>query len=417
MSGANQIPKFARVNREGQLAPLSAIGTEFEQRVVTTVAASALTAAQFASDLLFNNAALTPYTGPTAVQMCQYFDTGTTNRGINPTAINSRFTMIWENSTATPMVVNLGAGFTPASITIPANTIQTVSFELSSVSPQTYRLFSQSTTFPASGSTLPVPPAASDDDVLVFDAASGMWVASITGAHPRGALDFIRTSAVAVPLSIEAFTILNPNVIPFAGAGNVELVIVPDFTFTNQFGLNVATTYGGLATNPAIAGDSLILTAYSAATFTPSNVVNTDVIDHIQCISNGGAPTTTVFRVDASGFAYAQGVVLASDAALKKNIENLTVDSKAFETLNAHRYHFTNQTNDKTKSVGLVAQDFMNVFPGVYVPANGPKKPASININAFNAMLIAALQDITKRLKTAEAHLASLEGRVAGDFP
>lgn len=416
MSGANQLPKFARVNREGQLAPLTAIGTEFEQRVVTTVAASALTAAQFASDLLFNNAALTPYTGPSAVQMCQYFDTGTTNRGINPTAINSRFTMTWENTTGVNAVVTLGAGFTPGSVTIPPNTVQFVSFELTSVSPQTYRLFSQSTTSGA-GSTLPVPPLASDDDVLVFDAASGMWVASITGAHPRGALDFIRTSAVAVPLAIEAFSILNPNVIPFAGAGNIEQVIVGDFTFTNQFGVNIATTYGGLATNPAIAGDSLLLTAYSAATFTPSNVANTDVIDHIQCISNGGAPLTTVFRVDASGFCYSPGYIVTSDAALKKNIENLTVDSRAFETINAHRYHYTAQTNDKAKSVGLVAQDFQAVFPGVYVPPNGPKKPASINLNAFNAMLIAALQDVTKRLKTCEAHLASLEARVAGEFP
>lgn len=156
MSGANQIVKFARVNREEQLAPLSAIGTEFHQRVSNTITAAALTAAQFATDQVLTAATPNALTGPTAVQMCTYFQTlpiaDSGDRGLNPTAIGSRFEIVVENQDAVnPKVITLGAGFTPATVTIAPSTTYLISYELTAVSPQTWELFMQIPTTGAGG--------------------------------------------------------------------------------------------------------------------------------------------------------------------------------------------------------------------------------------------------------------------------
>lgn len=154
MSGANQLPKFAHTNREGQLAPLTAIGTEFHQRALTLLTPinaplGVIPVGIFGTDFIIDAATPAGLAGPTAIQMCQYFQTLSLalegQRGLNPTAIGSRFEIVIENNDPNPLgrTIALGAGFTPGGILLSANTTYLVSFELTSINPQLWDLFLQ----------------------------------------------------------------------------------------------------------------------------------------------------------------------------------------------------------------------------------------------------------------------------------
>lgn len=154
MSGANQVVKFAHTNRENQLAPMSAIGTEFHQRVVTTLTAlnaplGVIPVALFTTDFLIDAASPAGLTGPSAVQLCQYFQAlgHPINQGLNPTAINSRFNIIVQNNDPAVLgrVLTFGANVTGGPITLAASTTYELSFELTQIAPvQTWNLFSMS---------------------------------------------------------------------------------------------------------------------------------------------------------------------------------------------------------------------------------------------------------------------------------
>lgn len=215
MAGANGIFKFAHVNREDQLN-LHTIGTEFEQRTPVTITAAAITAAQFPQDWLLTGATPNALTGPTAVQLCQYFQTQ--GQLLNTTQINSRFTFTVQNTDAVnPKVVTLGAGFTPATITIPVSSVNFVSFELTSVSPQTYALFAQYPTIsggaPAGTFENSAASQAAGNPVSVrpdpVQAAPNDYVASDIGFVPTATIAAVTTQAAIAELDLEKVTLRN----------------------------------------------------------------------------------------------------------------------------------------------------------------------------------------------------------------
>lgn len=151
MAGATGVSNFGwiqTINREKEIQPLRTAGPEFHRRIPTTIPAgqTILTPANIASDLIFTATTPNALTGPTAVQMVQYFQSIT-----NPSQVGSgqapilyeRFQQIYENTDpVNPKVITMGAGFVPSVITLPPSTVFIVSWELTQLSPPIFTVFS-----------------------------------------------------------------------------------------------------------------------------------------------------------------------------------------------------------------------------------------------------------------------------------
>jgi len=151
MAGTGGLPKYLRENREDQFVE-KVYGVEFEERIPVTFATNplTLTGTQYMNDLLFTALTGNAITGPTAADLYQVLakisKVTVGNPGLN------RFTQIIQNTDpVNAKVITFGAGFNPASITIPPSTISSVSWEIQTVNPPTFMLFAQSASVPAGG--------------------------------------------------------------------------------------------------------------------------------------------------------------------------------------------------------------------------------------------------------------------------
>lgn len=197
MAGANGLPKFELVDREGEVRNPKTQGTPFRNRQVFQVAAlgaTIFTGAQFVlNDITFLAAAPAgPYTGPTLADALN---------SVGQVFLNQPFvnwTTQIENQTALAIVINMtGAGWNPASLTIPANSIARFTFEIATVGlVPTSRLTSSSFSTPG---VAPIP------------------------VSPPGTISFSRYRMAA------------QTVLPQSGAaGQVALIYVPGFFATND---------------------------------------------------------------------------------------------------------------------------------------------------------------------------------------
>lgn len=159
MAGANgklNIGGLDALDREKEWSPLRVgPGPEYHRRDPTIVTSNVLTPALQASDLIFNAATPNAITGPTAVQVIQYFQQLAQDQGIMPMDL-ARFQQIYENTDPTfSKVITFPAGFNPAVITLPPLTTAEVAWEQHTLtSPPTFTLFSQLITtsgIPAAG--------------------------------------------------------------------------------------------------------------------------------------------------------------------------------------------------------------------------------------------------------------------------
>lgn len=134
MAGANGVPKYPLVDREGSLTPLRHVGEPLNTRVIALINAASpsfntISGLQMLNDILFDGTTAAFVTGPSAQQV--FDEMGQVYLNMTPTTWHQ----LYENPTGAPITVNLGAGFSPAFIVIPANTVSEVTWEISSVNP------------------------------------------------------------------------------------------------------------------------------------------------------------------------------------------------------------------------------------------------------------------------------------------
>lgn len=416
MSGGNGVVKYEPCNREDQII-LRTIGVEYEMRVpITFTAPTTLTGQQYLQDLIL--AGVGAITGPTAAQV------QAAQMALGPTFQFSRFTQTVQNTTGAPITINMGAGFTPASIVIPPNTTEIVSWELTSnpyaVPPQpaAYTLFALYPSNPVPGI---LPGAANIWDVLVWNGA--IWVPSTLANAPnvQGNLEQLNMRAGTNPLPfnliINGREQINPNLLALFTAQNqyINQINIPAFTNFAQFGVQIVDSFAENLADPAHTGDSLLICSFSnvGTSFEPLPGPAQDVVDAIQVFNANPAAVLLnqgiVFHVDGSGNEFAVSNNVISDASLKTNIAPLAASSKLLEDpkYQGKQFHFKGQDVAAPLLTGLMADD-MTDYPGIAVPSrtvmkNGVAKviPACINQNAFNAFVSTMLHDIALRLHAA----------------
>lgn len=332
MAGANGVKKFLPCDREEAISPLKTVGTEFKTRVITTVASSTISAVDFVlSDLLLNNALLSPYTGPSAAQIL-------TEMGLDYlNAVGTTFKTTIENSTGVDQVINFGAGFTPASITIPANSVQTLTWEVTSVNPAAIRLLNSSSNLS--------PPAAG---VTSFEGRVGPVVSAIGDYNSDEITNLSLVPGADVTDALNALQ-AQSGVVSFEGRQGVVTSANGDYTaseITNVpmgsiAALTVQAAIDELALekvslgNATAAQDILVATA-AGDNYAPSGTVLPGRIGALTAgQSTGGVTQTTngaVLEAQGSGAIPLNGLIharMGADQSLTGNYSVMLADASA----------------------------------------------------------------------------------------
>lgn len=130
MSGGNLIAKFLKVNRENEVQNLHTTGTTYYNRVIPApFTAATLTGAQMISDLLFDSTTPVAITGASATQVQSALSVTT------QLVAGAQWEIHIQNTDVASHTINLGAGFTPSSIVVPAGGYYTYIFENTAVAP------------------------------------------------------------------------------------------------------------------------------------------------------------------------------------------------------------------------------------------------------------------------------------------
>lgn len=234
MAGASQdgLPKFARTNRDDYVVNLASEGTLLHKRVVDatiTGATTAITAFKFVNgDLLFTALTNNALTGPLSIDVIRQMQS--IDGQVAPL---STFTTSIENTDpANAKVITMGAGFTPASLTVPANSFNTYTWEIvdPAVNPPTIRLINTQSNVPAGaagvssfeGRTGAVVSAAGD-----YNSTEITNVSTVPGGSVTAALDSLLTGQQScVFLNNNNGTITSP---PTDGRAQDILVLSIDF--------------------------------------------------------------------------------------------------------------------------------------------------------------------------------------------
>lgn len=411
MAGANGILKLAVTNREGQFQDFQARGISFSQRTPVTVVASPMIGSVFLNDLLFPLGGIaSPVTGPTA----QDVYTQLSLRSV-PTLLN-RFEHVLENATAADMVVNMGAGFTPASFTIPANSTAEAEWELYQLSPPLYRLYRFNITNTTGAGPLTLPPGILVGDALIWSGVA--WVPSSPAFLTNVLISQIRPVNPTTRLLINGGLVVNANnTRNLVGDSDfIQSTNAAQFTTTNQYlQLGVVATTGS-PVDPAIAGSASYASNHQlAAPIQPSpnsptlDGANVETLYHFLGMSGGGQPGQLRFAVTTSGQIFGGSINILSGVEVKKNIEEYKIDSHLMKDLRCVNFHYKTQTDDCEKCIGLIAEEVGKVIKGSLVVTNSPDKGNKskfegnyLNLNALLGFNMGVVKDLEERVTHLE---------------
>ena len=110
----------------------------------------------------------------------------------------------------------------------------------------------------------------------------------------------------------------------------------------------------------------------------------------------GNGSTSAVFTVSGTGNTWAAGNVTAySDIKLKENIQ--TIDSALEKTLKLRGVYYTRKDHDdKTRKVGVIAQEIQEILPEVVVPTIDTENDITLSVDYGNitALLIEAIKEL-----------------------
>ena len=130
-----------------------------------------------------------------------------------------------------------------------------------------------------------------------------------------------------------------------------------------------------------------------------NNFVIRDGNDGILKFSRGnvGATTIDVAYIDASNNFNAIAFNSLSDANKKKDIATITNAVNVVKELNAVSFKWIEDDRD---SFGVIAQELEKIIPAAVSETDGVK---SVNYHCITAFLIAAVQDLSKRIEELES--------------
>lgn len=162
MAGANGVTKYLNCDRNNAVPNLKHIGAIYKTPQTRRIVGSNISALDITNDIMFDNNSISPLTGPTALQIFNQLS------NLYKTNPETEWTIEIRNEDAVQKVINL-PGFTPNSITVPANTTGDVTFRVLTTNPPTYEIIQNP--FASSGS---LPAGAILGDVLYYDGTA--WV-------------------------------------------------------------------------------------------------------------------------------------------------------------------------------------------------------------------------------------------------
>lgn len=421
MSGANGVPKFGKVNRESQFDPLQVRGVLFFQRDLVFLGnpATPITPTQFLQDLILT-AGGGLYTGPSAAALFAAMSQQSVPEPGN------RFSQIIENASNFPITINLGAGFTPAAITIEPFSVVQLEWELHTLTPTfrlfgfEYKIFQGSALPPPTGLTLP--PGVVPGDLLEWDGSSWQASSSISSLIP-GVIDNITTTAPAsLYLNVLSWLRVNePSARSFPGFPNndrnpVVDVNVPIFQDWDQAGVRSKMLTFFDPQDP----NMLRCANFRSEFGLPLNVPLPDppgpeefVYHFIGCTDDLIFGQTLRWGCTVSGNTYALTYNVLSGQDAKKDIESTNIDSRAIRDLQPRLFRYRRQDSSVPKTLGLVAEEVDRVFPGV-MTAPKPEldqrgKPKTAHVEGKYMNLAGVVAGLVGIIKDLEARVSRLE--------
>lgn len=304
MAGANGVAKFAVWDRENHLNTLMYNGPIFHARDIYAPVGMGivLTGTQMLQDLLFTAATVSPITGPTIADLFNAI------RNANGQTIDGyQFSIIIQNTDpVNDKTINFPAGWSPASLTIPANSYGTYTWQLDNIG--------TSPTVTLVSTVLGSPPGSSG--VTSFNGRTGA-VVSVAGDYDTDLVDNVSTvPGVTTSDALDLlFNNYNTNTVQsFNGRTGAVVSVAGDYNSTQVTnlstvpGANVTLALNDLQANkisaplPATINDALV---YDGANWVSTTVnPNIRAQNHIMAMISpfvAGTRITGQFGCDFTG--------------------------------------------------------------------------------------------------------------------
>lgn len=425
MSGGNQIRKYLRVDREDHANPLKYNTTSFQNIQLNAITANPITGTQFLSGMLFNGLSPNPITGPSAGLLFDAFAQQTSP------VIGEAFYTLVQNTTGVPMVINFGAGYTPATITIPANSTYRMGWELTGLNPPTWTLIQFEPVNVAAALDLKVNYFPTDNgvthDMLVNVGGGNDYHAATSNTLLYGRVGGLLLGRDPIPGAS-----LTPNnaVLEVHGsdastntAQLVRSVVDPaGFPLKADFSCYVASapaTYGGAVTQseyrgifpggmPAAIGGAgayyLILDVGATHPFW------VNAVGHCRVTDSTNAGGGTAFQQDANGAL----TLTASRREVKENISEMK-DTDWLLKVPVRNYNYINDSYKLPRIGGIIDELQTAGAPPAcysYHPKDGKfdmTHPDDIQERSILFSILALVQKQEKRIKELETEIAKLE--------
>lgn len=274
MAGANGVPKFEQVDRENEILQLKYVGPSSQTLNQYTIPSLGLFTGlnptnpngyptSWAAGILTQNWLITgstpnPLTGPTGAQAYTQF--GASLGNANP--VGQTYIQSVQNSTGAPVVINFASGFTPSTLTIPANTTEYLQWECTA--PDTFVLFYESA----------FPPTAGGGTVTSITAGTGITLTP-NPITTTGTVAITNTAVTPGTYTFMDATVNAQGQITAAGSGQLlgtagEITVTPSGAFpTNGYTLSLPASGATAGTYPfadVTVNASGVITAISAGT-------------------------------------------------------------------------------------------------------------------------------------------------------
>ena len=154
------------------------------------------------------------------------------------------------------------------------------------------------------------------------------------------------------------------------------------------------------------------INGYSSNYFATTDV-SASIVDYY---SNVGYTYNRVFRIDACGNItnYSNQYGGASDSRLKKNIVNCS--PKLEKMLKVRVVNYNLKGSDKTKYIGVLAQELEELFPELVAEDNTHERIKSVNYSTLTIMLIKAFQEQQVLINNLNTALEDLDKYLEKDL-
>ena len=147
------------------------------------------------------------------------------------------------------------------------------------------------------------------------------------------------------------------------------------------------------------------INGYSSHYLTSTDV-SASIVDYY---SNFGSIYNKVFKIDACGNVtnYTNGYGTISDSRLKENI--VTSSPKLEDLLKVRVVNYNLKGSDKTKYIGVLAQELEELFPELVTEDSTNERFKSVNYSSLTILLIKAFQEQQILINNLNATLEELE--------